>query len=113
VRSSKDGLALLISHGMFLKHNGQYSIYQLVAELEGLGAEVRAGDFDDVSSIQRAAQGVDAMFAVATPYSGTDVETQHGINLANAAKAAGVLSTALCQTLLGIQASPTSIASTR
>ena len=59
-------------------------------ELEGLGAEVRAGDFDDVSSIQQAAQGVDAMFAVATPYSGTDVETRHGLNLANAAKGAGV-----------------------
>lgn len=59
-------------------------------DLEGLGAELKAGNFDDVSSIERAAQDVDAIFAVATPYSGVDVETRHGMNLANAAKAAGV-----------------------
>ena len=59
-------------------------------DLEGLGAEVKTGNFDDISSIQQAAQGIDSIFAMATPYSGADVETRHGMNLANAAKGAGV-----------------------
>ncbi|MGH3359807.1 MAG: NmrA/HSCARG family protein [Nocardioidaceae bacterium] len=43
--------------------------------LAGLGADVAAGDFDDVESLSRAAAGVDAVFVMGTPF-GTDPETE-------------------------------------
>ncbi|MFL5306425.1 MAG: NmrA/HSCARG family protein [Polyangia bacterium] len=59
--------------------------------LAGLGAELAVGNLDDRASVQRAIDGVDAVFAVATPFEeGTQAETQQGINLADAAIAAGV-----------------------
>jgi uncharacterized protein YbjT (DUF2867 family) len=59
--------------------------------LAGLGAELAIGNLDDRASIQRAIDGVDAVFAVATPFEeGTQAETQQGINVADAAAAAGV-----------------------
>jgi uncharacterized protein YbjT (DUF2867 family) len=59
--------------------------------LAALGAELAVGNLDDRASIQRAVDGVDAVFAVATPFEeGTQAETQQGINVADAATAAGV-----------------------
>ena len=60
-------------------------------QLKPLGAELAVGNFDDRAAIERAAQGVDALFAMSTPYeAGTEVETRQGIELADAAKPAGV-----------------------
>ena len=60
-------------------------------ELERLGVELAVGDFEEPSTIEDAARGMDAVFVVATPFeAGTEAETRHGIAAANAAKAAGV-----------------------
>jgi uncharacterized protein YbjT (DUF2867 family) len=60
-------------------------------ELERLGAELAEGNFEEPSTIEDAAKGMDAVFVVATPFeAGTEVETRHGIAAADAARAAGV-----------------------
>ncbi len=60
-------------------------------ELQSLGAELAVGDFNDVDSIARAAQGMDAMYAMATPFeAGMDAEIRQGMNQADAARLAGV-----------------------
>ena len=59
--------------------------------LERLGAELTGGDFEEPSTIERAARGMDALFVVATPFeAGMEAETRHGIAAADAAKIAGV-----------------------
>ncbi|MCP3105302.1 NmrA/HSCARG family protein [Myxococcus sp. K15C18031901] len=60
-------------------------------ELESLGAQLVPGDFDDVDSLTRAAEGVDAFYAMATPFE-TSVETEirHGMNQVDAAHLAEV-----------------------
>jgi uncharacterized protein YbjT (DUF2867 family) len=60
-------------------------------ELERLGAELAVGDFEEPSTVENAARGMDAAFLVATPFeAGTEAETRHGISAADAARAAGV-----------------------
>jgi len=60
-------------------------------ELERLGAELTEGNFEQPSTIEDAARGVDAVFVVATPFeAGTEAEVRHGIAAVDAAKAAGV-----------------------
>ena len=60
-------------------------------ELERLGAELAVGDFEEPSTVEDAARGMEAAFVVATPFeAGTEAETRHGISAADAAKAAGV-----------------------
>jgi uncharacterized protein YbjT (DUF2867 family) len=60
-------------------------------ELERLGAELAVGDFEEPSTVEDAARGMEAAFLVATPFeAGTEAETRHGISAADAAKAAGV-----------------------
>ncbi len=60
-------------------------------ELERLGAELAEGNFEEPSTIEDAAKGMDAVFVVATPFeAGTEVETRHGIAAADAARATGV-----------------------
>jgi len=62
-----------------------------IAELERLGAELAEGDFEEPSTIERAARGMDAVFVVATPFeAGMEAETRHGIAAADAAKTSGV-----------------------
>ncbi len=59
-------------------------------EHKRLGAEIVSGDFDDPDSLAKAAKGVDTVFALSTPFeAGADAETRQGINVADAAKAAG------------------------
>lgn len=60
--------------------------------LAGAGALLAPVDFDDPESIERAARGVSAMFAMATPFveGGVDAEVRHARNLVDAAVAAGV-----------------------
>jgi uncharacterized protein YbjT (DUF2867 family) len=60
-------------------------------ELERLGAELAEGNFEEPSTLEGAAKGMDAVFVVATPFeAGTEVETRHGIAAADAARVAGV-----------------------
>jgi uncharacterized protein YbjT (DUF2867 family) len=61
-------------------------------ELEQRGAELTPGDFDDPDSIERAMQGVDAVYAMATPFdaAGLEGEVRHGRHLIDAAKLARV-----------------------
>ena len=57
------------------------------AELARLGATLVTGDLGDLVSLERAADGVDAIFSVTTSFEGgTSAETQQGINLADAAR---------------------------
>jgi len=59
-------------------------------ELAQLGAQVVTGDLTDRASIERAADGVDAIFAMSTPFeAGMEAETKQGIAVADAAKARG------------------------
>ena len=59
--------------------------------LSALGAELAVGDFTKRASLDQALDGVDAVFAMATPFeAGLDAETRQGVTLADAAKAAGV-----------------------
>jgi uncharacterized protein YbjT (DUF2867 family) len=64
---------------------------QEAKELERLGAELAEGDFEEPSTIEQAARGMDAVYVVATPFeAGMEAETRHGIAAADAAKTAGV-----------------------
>jgi uncharacterized protein YbjT (DUF2867 family) len=59
--------------------------------LREAGAEVMAADFDDGATVAAAAQGADAMFATGSAHRvGPEGELRHGLNLADAAAAAGV-----------------------
>ncbi len=60
-------------------------------QLKDKGVEVVKGDFSDPGSLVAAMQGMDAVYAMTTPFeAGIDAETQQGIALADAAKQAGV-----------------------
>ena len=61
-------------------------------ELEKLGAELIAGDYEEVESLEEAMRGVDAVFAMATPFAGEGLEgeVRHGRHLVDPAKFARV-----------------------
>src|SRR5882672_2855851 len=55
------------------------------------GVEIAVGDFTDHDALVRAARGVDAVYAMSTPYEqGAETETAQGMTITDAAKAAGV-----------------------
>lgn len=55
------------------------------------GASPVGGDFDDASSLERAAEGSDAVFVMGTPFEvDTEAETRQSIAMIDAARAAGV-----------------------
>lgn len=55
------------------------------------GAELFAADAENRESLEKAAAGVDAVFAMATPFEGgVEAEARQGINIVSAAAAAGV-----------------------
>ncbi|HLQ68247.1 MAG TPA: NmrA/HSCARG family protein, partial [Gemmatimonadales bacterium] len=61
------------------------------AALAARGVTIVTGDFDDQASLERAARGVDTVFAMSTPFEGGDkTETREGINIVRAASAVGV-----------------------
>jgi uncharacterized protein YbjT (DUF2867 family) len=61
------------------------------ASLAERGVTIVPGDFQDQGSLERAARGVDTLFAMATPLeSGVKAETRAGINIVRAASAVGV-----------------------
>jgi len=60
------------------------------AALAARGVTMVTGDFKDQGSLERAARGVETVFAMATPLeSGVEAETREGINIVRAASAAG------------------------
>lgn len=59
--------------------------------LSRFGVELAAGSLDDREALGRALSGVDAVFAMSTPFeAGMEAETRQGVTMAAAAKAAGV-----------------------
>lgn len=62
------------------------------AALAELGADLRTGDLGDPSSLRSAFSGVDAVYAVTTPFSpgGTDAEVEQGESIVTAAEQAGL-----------------------
>jgi uncharacterized protein YbjT (DUF2867 family) len=67
------------------------------ARLRRAGAEIVIGDFEDPATIERAAAGVDAVFAAGTAHrAGPEGELRHGRNLAVAAAAARVPQVVFC-----------------
>ena len=61
------------------------------AALAARGVTIVTGDFEDQGSLERAARGVDTVFAMSTPFgSSAKTETREGINIVRAASAAGV-----------------------
>jgi uncharacterized protein YbjT (DUF2867 family) len=60
------------------------------AALAERGVTIVTGDFEDQGSLERAARGVDAVFAMATPFErGEKAEAREGINIVRAASAVG------------------------
>jgi len=58
--------------------------------LAAAGAEIVTGSLDDRASVDRAVGGVNAVFAMSTPFeAGPQAETRQGVTVADAAKAAG------------------------
>jgi uncharacterized protein YbjT (DUF2867 family) len=56
------------------------------AELADRGVTIVPGNFDDEGSLERAARGVDTVFAMSTPFeAGAKTETNEGINIVRAA----------------------------
>jgi uncharacterized protein YbjT (DUF2867 family) len=58
--------------------------------LANAGATLVAASLEDTAAIARALEGATSLFAMTTPFGGTDAETRQGIATADAAKAAGV-----------------------
>ena len=61
------------------------------AALAERGVTIVKGSFDDQGSLERAARGVDTVFAMSTPFEGGEkAETSEGINIVRAAATVGV-----------------------
>lgn len=61
------------------------------AALAQLGVSIVPGNFDDEGSLERAARGVDTVFAMSTPFEGgSKTEAREGINIVRAASRARV-----------------------
>jgi uncharacterized protein YbjT (DUF2867 family) len=61
------------------------------AELSKLGVTLVRASFEDTAALTKAFEGATSLFAMTTPFQvGTEAETQQGISVADAAKAAGV-----------------------
>jgi uncharacterized protein YbjT (DUF2867 family) len=54
------------------------------------GASLVAASFEDTEAIKKALDGATSLFAMTTPFGGTDAEIRQGVAAADAAKAAGV-----------------------
>ncbi|SFR61188.1 NmrA/HSCARG family protein [Halogeometricum limi] len=78
---------------------GEYDVYGLTRDvdsdaaraLETRGVTMLEGDLTDAERMRECCEGMDAVFCVTTFFeAGTDVETEQGVTLAEAAKQAGV-----------------------
>ncbi len=85
---------LLLKRGHLVRAFTRHPDSPQARELELRGAELFPGDFEDEDSLRRAAQGVDAFFAMATPYAAdglhTEREVRHGRHQLEAAQLAHV-----------------------
>ena len=81
----------LNQHGWKLRALTRDATKPAARDLEAMGVEVYEGDPMDPESLRRAMSGVYGVFAMTTPFElGTEAESTQGVNLADAAKAAGV-----------------------
>jgi len=58
--------------------------------LANAGAELVAASLEDAAGIKKALEGATSLFAVTTPFSGTEAEIRQGVTAADAAQAAAV-----------------------
>ncbi len=58
--------------------------------LANAGATLVAASLEDTAAITKALEGATSLFAMTTPFGGTDAETRQGVAAADAARAAGV-----------------------
>jgi uncharacterized protein YbjT (DUF2867 family) len=58
--------------------------------LADAGASLVAASLEDIASIAKALKGATSLFAMTTPFGGTDAEIRQGVAAADAAKAVGV-----------------------
>jgi len=58
--------------------------------LASAGATLVTGSLDDTAAIHKALEGATSLFAMTTPFGGTEAEIRQGVAAADAAKAAGV-----------------------
>src|SRR2546429_8028696 len=81
----------LLAHGHAIRALTRKPQSAGAAALAARGVTIVAGDFEDRGSLERAARGVDTVFAMSTPFeSGATTETREGINIVRAASAVGV-----------------------
>jgi uncharacterized protein YbjT (DUF2867 family) len=80
----------LMPHGWRLRALTRDASKPAAKELASMGVEVVEGDYKDPLSLERAMAGCYGVYAVTTPSEGVELETAHGVALADAAKAAEV-----------------------
>jgi uncharacterized protein YbjT (DUF2867 family) len=82
---------LLLERGHAVRAGARDLDSPAAARLGELGAELVRADFDDPGSLEKAAAGVDAVFASGTAHhAGPEGEARHGRNLAAALASAGI-----------------------
>src|ERR1700745_3370111 len=82
---------VLLTRGHQVRALTRDSASPAAKRLHEQGVEIASGDFTDHDSLVCAARGVDAVYAMSTPYEqGAEKETAQGITITDAAKAAGV-----------------------
>jgi uncharacterized protein YbjT (DUF2867 family) len=81
---------LLLKNGHSVHAFTRKSDSPAARELAKLGANIVTGDLSDRASVERGVEGVDAIFAMSTPFeAGMEAETKQGVTVADAAKAKG------------------------
>jgi uncharacterized protein YbjT (DUF2867 family) len=81
----------LLAQGHAVRAATRDSQGSVANELGDLGADVVAADLDDVASLRAAADSADAVFGAGTAHvAGPQGDVRHGVNLAEAAREAGV-----------------------
>ena len=82
---------LLLAQGRHVRALTRKVDSPAASDLRGRGAELAVGDFDDRASLERAMDGVDAVYLMATPFgAGIDAEVRQGTTAADVARASGV-----------------------
>jgi hypothetical protein len=77
----------LLTRGHQVRALTRNSASPAARRLHEQGIEIAVGDFTDYDSLVRAARGVDAVYAMSTPYEqGAEKETAQGITIADAPK---------------------------
>ena len=81
----------LLSRGHRVRALTRNSDSPAAKRLRDRGVEIAVGDFTDRDSLARAVRGMDAVYAMSTPYEqGAEKEIAQGITVTDAAKAAEV-----------------------